>query len=103
MFRVFLSEEKGEDVVVEVVCRKEPIEGAIPQVLYLVGKFCVGITVNDRHLIPLEVPIQPIISVIRVAAISDIQNAGILHLISTRRLKIYVGRQGLQETMELKA
>jgi hypothetical protein len=65
MFLRFLSEEEVKDVVVEIICREIAIERAERQFLNSVWQFAVGVTVDDRYLIPLGARVWPIISVVR--------------------------------------
>jgi hypothetical protein len=90
MLKDSFSEEEVEDPVVEIVCGEGPIESAQRQFTHLVWQDAVGIPVDDRHLIPLDVEIRPIARKLRGVAISGVQDAGILHLDISRRLEVYV-------------
>jgi hypothetical protein len=99
----FLSEEEVEDIVIEVVCREEPIELAHWQLSHLVWQVAIGIPVDDRHLVSLDVTIKLVASMSQPASVSRIHDAWIRHLYVVRRLKIYVLRQRLKELLEIKS
>src|SRR5437868_6530410 len=99
---MFLSEEESEDIVVEILCRKMPIKRTIRQIFHYIRKFAVGVTVDDRDLIPFGARIGPIISKLRPRFVAMINDTGILHLNINRRLEIYVLRDSFKETLELK-
>jgi hypothetical protein len=86
----FLSEEEVKDVVIEIIRHVEAVETAKRQFFQRVWKSAVGIPVDDRYLIPLDVQVGPIARKLRNCVISDIDDAGILHLNVVRRLEIYV-------------
>ena len=70
------SEEEVEDVVIEIVCREEPFELAHRQRVHFVWELGIGISVDDRYLVPLGVSIQLVIRMIRLdGSIPFIDNA----------------------------
>src|SRR5690242_1587229 len=97
------SEEEVVDEVVEVVCRIPPIECAHRQCGDPVRNRTIRVSVYDRYRIPFGVLVWDIVSELRSSSIQGIDNAWILHLCSSRRLKIYVIRNSLEESLQLKA
>jgi hypothetical protein len=63
------SEEDAEDVVVEVLGCEKPFKTHITQRFDLICKLGVGISVDDRNLVSLSMPIQLIVRVIRRTSI----------------------------------
>jgi hypothetical protein len=91
--------------VVKSFCRIRTIDRAVRKLFHFVREIRIRVTVNDRYLIPLGVPICNIIRIpinpIVVACLSPIEDTGILHLEIRRRLKIYVLRYLLEESLKL--
>jgi hypothetical protein len=64
MLKGSFSEEDAEDVVVEIVSHEEALETCVTQRFDLVCELGVGISVYDRDLIPLGMPIQLVVRMI---------------------------------------
>jgi hypothetical protein len=65
MLKGSFSEEDGEDVVIEIVRCKGPFETYVTQRFDLVCELGVWISVDDRDLILLGVPIQLVVRMLR--------------------------------------
>jgi hypothetical protein len=92
-----LSEGQCEDPMVEVVRCEEPVELRVVQLFDLVRQVAVGISVDDRDLVPLEVRVQPISCVPVVTSFPRVTDARVRHLEVHRRLEIYVLSDLLKE------
>jgi hypothetical protein len=90
MLKGSLSEEEGEDVVVEIVRYEKALESGIAKRFNLVCDLGVGISVYDRDLVPLGVSIQLVVRVIRRRSVPRIDNARVLHQEIRRRLIVDV-------------
>jgi hypothetical protein len=97
----FLSDEQVEDVVVELIRHKSSIERAKRKLPHQIWKGAVGVSVDDRYLIPLGVGVAPIACVLRLVRVEAVEDAGVLHPRVGRRLKIYALRDCLKESLEL--
>jgi hypothetical protein len=64
MLKGSFSEEEAEDVVVEMVGCEKPLETRVAQRFDLICELSVRISIDDRNLVPLYVPIQIVVRVI---------------------------------------
>ena len=76
--------------MVEIAGRVMSIERAVRQNGQLIWYWTIWITINDRDLIALHMPIRHVIRKIGFRVVSFINNCRILHLDSWGWLKIYL-------------
>jgi hypothetical protein len=97
------SEIKLEDVVVEVICRKEPIESTHGQSRSFCQDLINGIPGNKRHLITLCVIVRLVACELSMSTVSLVHKTWILHLHIRGGLEIYIpaSQHPLKECLQL--
>jgi hypothetical protein len=93
-FASFLSEEHLVDVVIQIIGREKPIERAHRHSSNHFWNIAVGIPVNNRDYIPLNLVVRLVIGKFGFREVPTVDNAWIRHLNIDWRLKIYIVTEG---------